>query len=201
MRDLLGGKGANLAEMASIGLPVPPGFTITTEVCTAFYNNDRNYPARSEGAGRATRWRASRTPSACASATRPAAAGLRPLRRARLDARHDGHRAEPRPERRHRGGPGQRRRRRPLRLGLLPPLHPDVRLGRARRRSPPVRGDHRARQTRRRRDRGHRADRRRLAAGRRRLQGHGRTRRPASRSRRTRRNSSGARSAPCSAPG
>ncbi|HST74736.1 MAG TPA: pyruvate, phosphate dikinase [Acetobacteraceae bacterium] len=45
MRDLLGGKGANLAEMASIGLPVPPGFTITTEVCTAFYDNDRKYPS------------------------------------------------------------------------------------------------------------------------------------------------------------
>jgi len=45
MRNLLGGKGANLAEMASIGLPVPPGFTITTEVCTAFYDNDRKYPA------------------------------------------------------------------------------------------------------------------------------------------------------------
>ena len=44
MRNLLGGKGANLAEMASIGLPVPPGFTITTEVCTAFYDNDRKYP-------------------------------------------------------------------------------------------------------------------------------------------------------------
>jgi pyruvate,orthophosphate dikinase len=44
MRDLLGGKGANLAEMASIGLPVPPGFTITTEVCTAFYKNERAYP-------------------------------------------------------------------------------------------------------------------------------------------------------------
>ncbi len=45
MRNLLGGKGANLAEMASIGLPVPPGFTITTEVCTAYYDNDRSYPA------------------------------------------------------------------------------------------------------------------------------------------------------------
>src|SRR4051794_2953985 len=45
MRNLLGGKGANLAEMASIGLPVPPGFTITTEVCTAFYDNNRNYPS------------------------------------------------------------------------------------------------------------------------------------------------------------
>jgi pyruvate,orthophosphate dikinase len=45
MRNLLGGKGANLAEMASIDLPVPPGFTITTEVCTAYYENGRQYPA------------------------------------------------------------------------------------------------------------------------------------------------------------
>jgi pyruvate,orthophosphate dikinase len=44
MRDLLGGKGANLAEMARLGLPVPPGFTITTEVCTHFYEHDRCYP-------------------------------------------------------------------------------------------------------------------------------------------------------------
>ncbi|WP_026397753.1 pyruvate, phosphate dikinase [Acetobacter nitrogenifigens] len=44
MRNLLGGKGANLAEMASIGLPVPPGFTITTEVCSAFYENGNAYP-------------------------------------------------------------------------------------------------------------------------------------------------------------
>ncbi len=45
MRNLLGGKGANLAEMASIGLPVPPGFTITTELCTAYYEHGRSYPA------------------------------------------------------------------------------------------------------------------------------------------------------------
>ena len=44
MKNLLGGKGANLAEMSSIGLPVPPGFTITTEVCTEFYKNDQKYP-------------------------------------------------------------------------------------------------------------------------------------------------------------
>lgn len=44
MRDMLGGKGANLAEMSNLGLPVPPGFTISTEVCTAFYDNDRTYP-------------------------------------------------------------------------------------------------------------------------------------------------------------
>ena len=44
MRNLLGGKGANLAEMSNLGLPVPPGFTITTEVCTYFYDNGRKYP-------------------------------------------------------------------------------------------------------------------------------------------------------------
>jgi pyruvate, orthophosphate dikinase len=44
MKELLGGKGANLAEMASLGLPVPPGFTITTEVCTAYYANGRKLP-------------------------------------------------------------------------------------------------------------------------------------------------------------
>lgn len=44
MKNLLGGKGANLAEMTNIGLPVPPGFTITTEVCTWYYSNNRKYP-------------------------------------------------------------------------------------------------------------------------------------------------------------
>src|SRR5882724_3374515 len=44
MKPLLGGKGANLAEMTRIGLPVPPGFTITTEVCTYYYQNKRTYP-------------------------------------------------------------------------------------------------------------------------------------------------------------
>ncbi|MEC9470385.1 MAG: pyruvate, phosphate dikinase [Pseudomonadota bacterium] len=44
MRNLLGGKGANLAEMSSLGLPVPPGFTITTEVCTWYYEHEKSYP-------------------------------------------------------------------------------------------------------------------------------------------------------------
>ena len=44
MKDLLGGKGANLAEMANLGLPVPPGFTITTAVCTHYYANAKKYP-------------------------------------------------------------------------------------------------------------------------------------------------------------
>ena len=45
MKNLLGGKGAGLAEMASIGLPVPAGFTITTEVCELYYKNGKRYPA------------------------------------------------------------------------------------------------------------------------------------------------------------
>ncbi|ABB33158.1 pyruvate, phosphate dikinase [Geobacter metallireducens RCH3] len=45
MKNLLGGKGANLAEMTAIGLPVPPGFTITTEVCTYYYANNKSYPS------------------------------------------------------------------------------------------------------------------------------------------------------------
>jgi pyruvate,orthophosphate dikinase len=49
MKELLGGKGANLAEMVNIGLPVPAGFTITTEVCTAYYKNNKKYPKELEG--------------------------------------------------------------------------------------------------------------------------------------------------------
>ena len=44
MKNELGGKGANLAEMTSLGIPVPPGFTISTEVCKLFYENNRSYP-------------------------------------------------------------------------------------------------------------------------------------------------------------
>ena len=84
MRNLLGGKGANLAEMSSLGLPVPPGFTITTEVCTYYYANNNTYPAElkdqvDEGAWpRSSRWSApsSATPtircwSRCAPARAP----------------------------------------------------------------------------------------------------------------------------------
>ncbi|HSD34474.1 MAG TPA: PEP/pyruvate-binding domain-containing protein, partial [Alphaproteobacteria bacterium] len=49
MRNLLGGKGANLAEMSALGLPVPPGFTITTEACTWFYKHARSYPDELKG--------------------------------------------------------------------------------------------------------------------------------------------------------
>ena len=45
MKNLLGGKGANLAEMANLGLPVPPGFTVTTECCVDYFKNDNKLPA------------------------------------------------------------------------------------------------------------------------------------------------------------
>ena len=64
MKPLLGGKGANLAEMCRIGLPVPPGFTITTEVCTYYYANKRTYPPHAAQA----RWR----PASPRSSSRPA---------------------------------------------------------------------------------------------------------------------------------
>jgi len=48
MKNLLGGKGANLAEMTSLGIPVPPGFTITTEVCSIYYENNKKYPKELE---------------------------------------------------------------------------------------------------------------------------------------------------------
>src|SRR5215210_389180 len=44
MKDVLGGKGAGLAEMTNIGVPVPPGFTISTGVCTYFYDHEKTYP-------------------------------------------------------------------------------------------------------------------------------------------------------------
>src|SRR5690349_20616559 len=53
MKPLLGGKGANLAEMSRIGLPVPPGFTVTTEVCTYYYANKRTYPKPLEAQAKA----------------------------------------------------------------------------------------------------------------------------------------------------
>ena len=73
MRNLLGGKGANLAEMANLGLPVPPGFTITTEVCTHFYANGKSYPKELRSAGRRRR----STTSAASPARHSATAAIR----------------------------------------------------------------------------------------------------------------------------
>ena len=69
MKPLLGGKGANLAEMCRIGLPVPAGFTVTTEVCTYYYANKRTYPAAAQGADGGRRGRARAPDAARSSAT------------------------------------------------------------------------------------------------------------------------------------
>src|SRR6185437_10403466 len=62
MKNLLGGKGANLAEMSNLGLPVPPGFTISTEVCTYYYAQGETYPAdlRPQSKRRSREWARSR---------------------------------------------------------------------------------------------------------------------------------------------
>ena len=56
-RDLLGGKGANLAEMVGLGLPVPPGFTVTVEACRSYLSLRRRNPGRAVGRGRRGRRR------------------------------------------------------------------------------------------------------------------------------------------------
>ena len=72
MKALLGGKGANLAEMSVIGIPVPPGFTITTEVCADYYENGKKLPdavrAQVDAAIR-PRWRPSSGPSSATRST------------------------------------------------------------------------------------------------------------------------------------
>ena len=126
MRELLGGKGANLAEMTNLGMPVPQGFTVTTEACTQYYNDGRQinadiqaqiyeYLGKMEAICR-QEVRRSREPPA----------GFRALRRPRLHARHDGHHPQPGPQRHRGGGPGQVHQQPPLCLRLLPPVHPDV---------------------------------------------------------------------------
>ena len=102
MRELLGGKGANLAEMTNLGLPVPQGFTVTTEACTQYYEDGRTDRRRDpwpqilwsivgkmeEITGKEVRRQGE--PSA----------GFRAFRRPRFHARHDGYHPEPGPQRR-----------------------------------------------------------------------------------------------------
>ena len=103
MKPLLGGKGANLAEMTRIGLPVPPGFTITTEVCTYFYaHTNALIPKELEAADRSRHRQHGKDPGQEVRRRRKPAARRRPFRRARFHARHDGHDFEPRPQRRNR---------------------------------------------------------------------------------------------------
>lgn len=95
MRNLLGGKGANLAEMSNLGLPVPPGFTITTELCTAYYANDRQYPEGLRGEVETALADVGRAVGASfGDPARPLLVSVRSG--ARVHAGHDGYGAEPR---------------------------------------------------------------------------------------------------------
>ncbi len=98
MKDLLGGKGANLAEMTNMGLPVPPGFTITTEACLTFLAQGGAPPEMLEEAGEHLGASPGRDGQDARRSRRPAA-GLGAVGREVLDARDDGHRPEPRSER------------------------------------------------------------------------------------------------------
>ena len=116
MKNLLGGKGANLHEMASLGLPVPPGFTITTEVCTFFYANGKAYPPELKAQVDAAVAEVGRLDGTLIRRPGQPAPAFGALGRARLDARHDGHRPQPRAQRRGGRDAGENFGRRPFRL-------------------------------------------------------------------------------------
>ena len=131
LKDLLGGKGANLAEMTSVlRLPVPHGFTITTDACRAYM--DGGWPEGLSAEVKRARARLEKKMGKHLGRPRRPAAGQRPVGCEVLHARDDGHRPQPRAQRPVGAGPGQADRRRALRLRLLPPLRVDVRAHRAR---------------------------------------------------------------------
>ncbi len=201
MRDLLGGKGANLAEMSSLGLPVPPGFTITTDVCTAFYKNDRKYPDGLEKEVEAALAHVEKEVGAkFGDAKNPLLVSVRSGARASMPGMmdtvlnlglndDDGEGAD-----RAVGRPA-------LRLRFLSPLHPDVCRRRAGRRAPPVRGAARRAQAGEGLPARHRPQGRGLEGARRPVQGAGARRSWASPSRRSRATSCGAPSARSSEAG
>src|SRR4030095_9340379 len=98
MKSLLGGKGANLHEMTRIGLPVPPGFTITTEGCTHFYGHNRTYPREVEAGGAAGPAESRKFGREKIWRRRATFARVRAIGRTRFHARNDGHHPEPRDE-------------------------------------------------------------------------------------------------------
>ncbi|MEI9925958.1 MAG: PEP/pyruvate-binding domain-containing protein [Bradyrhizobium sp.] len=106
LRDLLGGKGANLAEMANLGLPVPPGFTIPTSVCTYFYAHDKSYPAALKAQVEKALDHVGKLAGKAFGDSKNSAAGVGAFRWTRLDAGHDGYRAQSRPQRRDGRGAG-----------------------------------------------------------------------------------------------
>ena len=100
MRDLLGGKGAGLAEMTKAGLPVPPGFTITTDACNDYFRNGEELPGGLWEDVLAAVTALEHRDRQNVRFRREPAARQRALGREILDAGHDGHGPEPRPQRR-----------------------------------------------------------------------------------------------------
>ena len=99
MKDMLGGKGAGLAEMCGPGLPVPPGFTIATDVCNIYFENGNKVPDEiQKEIDKATR-QARKADGPEAGRRGEPAAAERSVRREVLHAGHDEHDSEPRPER------------------------------------------------------------------------------------------------------
>ena len=96
MKNLLGGKGANLAEMVNLGIPVPPGFTITTEVCTS--STKRKRPGRGSEGSHENLNRLEEAHGHEIRRRHEPAPRFRPFRRPGFHARHDGHGPQPRPE-------------------------------------------------------------------------------------------------------
>ncbi len=126
MKPLLGGKGANLAEMTRIGLPVPPGFTITTEVCTYYYEHKKTYPKELWPTIKAGVAHIEKiTGKKFGDQEKPLLVSVRSGARDSMPGMMDTI-LEPRSERPDRRRAGKSHRQRPLRLGLLSPLHPDV---------------------------------------------------------------------------
>ena len=201
MRNLLGGKGAGLAEMAHLGLPVPPGFTITTEVCTYFYEHGKTYPKDLKAQVEAALAEVGRITGKTFGDARKSAAGLGALRRARVDAGHDGYRAQSRPQRRDGEGAGGEIRRPALCLGQLPALHHHVFRRGARHRPSSFRGNPRRPQGPQRLYARHRSRRRAIGTRSSPATRSASRRKAASRFRRTRTRNCGARSARCSARG
>ena len=132
MKDLLGGKGSGLAEMTNAGLPVPPGLHDLHRGLQHLLQGKAEDSRRDRPRDRRARQEAREGRRRDARLDREPAARLGPLGREVLDARHDGHDPQPRPERRGGRGAEGADAERPLRLRQLPPLHPDVRQRRAR---------------------------------------------------------------------
>ena len=132
MRSTLGGKGAGLAEMTNAGLPVPPGFTITTEACNAYYAAGKELPDGPVGRRRGAHARAGARDRQGIRRSGQPSARQRPIRRRIQHARDDGHRPQPRAQPRHRAGAHRAHRQRALRVGCLAAVRGDVRPDRAR---------------------------------------------------------------------